>query len=225
MKRLTCCLASFGLLVFSGCAAKEAPVPRFAVALHAATEEGVPLAGVAFSIGKESVGATGENGQLNLALPGIEGTSVAVSAVCPEGFEAPPTLPALRLTKTRSLEGHAPQAIPFQVRCRKELVDLVVVVKAERGNRLPVLVDGKPVTMTDDDGIAHVLLRRSRSDGTLQVSLDTTGHPALKPLNPIRTFETHEQDAIVLFEQAFTSVRQAAPRVATPRRHVPVRIN
>ncbi len=218
-------LACVGLAAASGCAPKEAPVPRFAVALRAATEEGLPLAGVTFSIGKQGLGATGENGQLHLALPGIEGSSVAVTAACPEGFEAPATFPTLRLTKTRSLEGHAPQAIPFEVRCRKKFVDVVVVVKAERGARLPVLVDDKPVTTTDDDGLAHVLLRRSRSDGTLQVSLDTTARPALKPLNPARTFETHNQDGIVLFEQSFTTVRQAAPRVVAPRRHVPVRIN
>jgi hypothetical protein len=90
---------------------------------------------------------------------------------------------------------------------------------------LPVLIDGKPVTATDDDGIAHVLLRRSRAEAKVDVALDTTGRASLKPVNPARTYEINGRDAVVLFEQAFVTTPSTVTRAAAPRRHIPVRVD
>jgi hypothetical protein len=131
----------------------------------------------------------------------------------------------VRLTRTRSIDAKGAQALPVEVRCERRLSDVVVVVKAERGARLPVLIDGKPVTTTDDDGIGHVLLQRSRAERKVEVALDTTGRTSLKPVSPTRTYEIGGSDAVILFEPSFTLTQPAVARPAGPRRHIPIRVD
>lgn len=201
------------------------PNPPFKLELRAAAADGLPLAGVAFSLEGKPVGVTGADGRLVRELAGMEGASVRVAVICPADYQ-PPTQPApLRLTRTRSIEASAPQALPVDVRCERRQIDIVLVVKAEHGERLPVLLNGKPVATTDDDGIAHVLLRHERAQKSLEVAVDTTTRAALKPVSPSRTYELSGRDAVVLFEPTFVVAAPLPPRRSAPRRHVPVRVD
>ncbi|HXK18460.1 MAG TPA: hypothetical protein VNG33_11690, partial [Polyangiaceae bacterium] len=109
--------------------------------------------------------------------------------------------------------------------CQKRLSDVVVIVHADHGDSLPVLVDGKPVGVTDGDGVAHLLLRRPRSDKSLQLGLDTTNRTTLKPVNPSRTYQLSGRDAVVLFEPSFAVTAPFVARSSAPRRHIPVRVD
>ncbi len=215
-----------GLLGQLACSSPPPEAPPFTVELRASSAEGKPLAGVAFSIGTKSAGTTGEDGRVVRQVVGQEGSSLRVSATCPPEYEPAGQLPPLRLTRTRSIDAHKAQTLPVEVRCQRRVSDIVVVVKAERGGRLPVLVDGKQVTTTNDDGIAHVLLERTRSDKKLEVGLDTSGRGALKPVSPTRTYELAGRDSLVLFEQAFTLKPAPVARAAAPpRRRIPIRVD
>jgi hypothetical protein len=214
-----------GLTLLFGCSSKQPEPAPFTIELRALNGEGAPLAGVAFSLGKKTAGVTGTDGRVVQKVTGDEGSSLRVGVTCPASHDPPPELPVVRLTRTRSIDARAAQALPVEVRCERRQSDIVVVVKAERGPRLPVLIDGKPVTTTDDDGLAHVLLRRARAEKTLQVSLDTGGRTALRPVSPGRTYELDGRDAVVLFEQAFVTTTPAMARSTAPRRHIPVRVD
>jgi hypothetical protein len=204
---------------------KPAPAP-FKVELRAFNDEGAPLAGVAFSFDKKPAVLTGADGRVVQTVAGDEGASLSVNVICPANYDPPPQHPMVRLTRTRSIDARATaHTLPVEVRCERKQSDVVVVVKAERGGRLPVLIDGKPVATTDDDGLAHVLLRRARSEKTLQVSLDTGFRTALKPVSPARTYDLHGRDAVVYFEQTFVTATPTMARSTTPRRHIPVRVD
>lgn len=205
--------------------APASKVPSFSVELRATSQDGMPLAGVAFAIGGHAVGVTNTNGRLAHAVQGQEGSALKVAVTCPADFE-PPTQPTpLRLTRTRTIEDQAAQPLTVDVRCQKRLSDIVLIVHAEHGERLPVLVDGKPVGTTDSEGVAHVLLRRPRGDKSVQLGLDTTGRTALKPLNPSRTYQLNGRDAVVLFEPSFVVTAPFVARSSAPRRRIPVRVD
>jgi hypothetical protein len=104
--------------------------------------------------------------------------------------------------------------------------EVVLVVHTQPGRALPVLVDGKLSSMTTSDGLAHVLLRIDRSVRTLNAKLDTGTAPKLRPKSPSRTFDLSGNDAILIFDQNF-STRLVAPiskEPPKPQRHVPERV-
>ncbi len=219
----------FAVLLGCQSACSSAPPPdaasKFGLELRALTEEGTPLAGVGLTAEGQPLGFTGRDGRLTHDFRGVEGRSVRVVVTCPEEFEQPEQPAPLRLTRTRAVGTQAAQPLTLDVRCQKRLNDIAVVVHADRGDHLPVLVDGKPVATTDDEGIAHVLLRRPRGTSAVQLGLDTTSRRALKPVNPTRSYDLHGRDAIVLFEPSFVVSKPQGPRTAAPRRHIPVRVD
>ena len=214
-----------------GClsACSSAPIPdeasRFALELRAVTEEGTPLARVGVAADGQQLGFSSDDGRLARDLHGVEGSSVRVSVTCPPEYEQPEQPPPLRLTRTRSVGTQAAQPLTIDVRCQKHLSTIALVVRAERGERLPILVDGKPIATTDDDGVAHVLLRRPRGEKAVQLGVDTSSRSALKPVNPTRSYELHGRDAIVLFEPSFVVNKPQGPRFSAPRRRIPVRVD
>jgi hypothetical protein len=225
MRNVVELVAAAGLAVLLGCSSgKPAPVP-FTIELRALSDDGAPLAGVAFSLGKKTAGLTGTEGRVVQKVAGDEGSTLRVGVTCPVDYDPPGQLPVVRLTRTRTIDAREAQPLPVEVRCERRQSDIVVVVRADRGSRLPVLIDGKLVTTTDDDGLAHVLVRRARTEKKLDVALDTTGRASLKPVNPARTYDISGRDAVILFEQTFVATPPAVARAVAPRRHIPVRVD
>jgi hypothetical protein len=224
---MKCLTFVFVLSCLSACS--SAPIPdeasKFGIELRAVAEAGTPLAGVGLAAEGQQLGFTGSDGRLTRDVRGLEGSSLRVSVSCPAEYEQPEQPPPLRLTRTRAVGTQAAQPLTLDVRCQKRLSTIAIVVHAERGERLPILVDGKPIATTDDDGIAHVLLRRPRGDKAVQLGIDTSSRSVLKPVNPTRSYELHGRDAIVLFEPSFVVNKPQGPRIAAPRRHIPVRVD
>lgn len=212
-------------LASAACATKQLPPEPYRVELRASASDGAPLAGVELSINGKAAGTTGADGRLLRDITGPEGTLLRVGAKCPPDSEPQSELPALRLARTKSIGASKSQPLTAEVRCWPTHRDVVVVVKADRGGRLPVLIDGKPVATTDDDGTAHVMLRRAAGEGRVEVSLDTASQASLKPVSPSRTYDLAGRDAVVLFEQSFSTVAPKVARAAPVRRHIPVRVD
>jgi hypothetical protein len=217
-------LASLIAMSPLACGTPPASNESFTLELRGVADDGSPLAGVSFS-GSKPWGVTGKDGRLTQRLAAPESAAIAITATCPPDYKDAPRLPPVRLTKTRRIDDHRTQAIPVEVRCERRESELLVVVRAERGGRLPVVVDGQPLVSTDDDGIAHVLLRRPRAAGTVEVSLDTSSRPELKPRSPSRTYQVGGADTVLLVDQAFVPQSQAVARSVSPRRHIPVRVD
>lgn len=224
--KTTSLLISLLALASVACATKKLPPEPYRVELRASTSDGAPLPGVEISINGKGAGTTGADGRLLRDVTGAEGTLLRVAAKCPPDSEPQSELPALRLARTKSLGASKSQPLTAEVRCSPTHRDVVVVVKADRGARLPVLIDGKPVATTDDDGVAHVMLRRAAGEQKVEVSLNTASQAGLKPVSPSRTYDLAGRDAVVvLFEQSFSTVAAKVSKTAPVRRHVPVRVD
>jgi hypothetical protein len=223
--RTTSLLLSLLAVVNAACATQKPPPEPYRVELRAAASDGRPLAGVELSINDKVAGTTGVDGRLLRDVTGAEGTLLRIGAKCPPDSEPQSELPSLRLARTKSISASRSQPLTAEVRCSPTHRDVVVVIKAERGPRLPVLIDGKAVATTDDDGTAHVMLRRAAGEGKVEVALDTASQASLKPVSPSRTYDLAGRDAVVLFEQSFSTSAPTVTKSAPVRRHIPIRVD
>jgi len=203
----------------------------FKVALKGATEGESPLSGVIFSVDDRPLGATDTAGVLTTEFNGSAGQVVELRGTCPQGYETSEALVTLRLAHTRPLSGSAGAEEPLsaKITCTRKLSEVAVVVHAEGGSGLPVIVDGVARATTDEAGNAHVLLALDRTVPSVRVGIDTTSNASLMPQHPSRTFELHGKDAVLIFDQTLTA--RARPRVAAPAarkpasRHIPQRLH
>lgn len=218
-------------LALSSCGGTTAG-PRlksFHVELSASNDDGEPLGGVAFSAGERALGESDANGQLGVDVSAVEGQSIPITAACPDGYVDPERPAMLKLTQVRRVSDNDAAALSVEVVCTKKLRDVVLVVRAANAPFLTVEVGGKPIGKTDASGYAHFLLQPGREARSLSASLATVDAPFLRPQNPTRIYDLDGRDAILLFEQSFTSERRttkkrvASTRVVAPK-HVPYRI-
>jgi hypothetical protein len=178
-----------------------------------------PVAGATVLQKGAPVGVSGEDGLIHLRTTGSEGQMLAFRVSCPEGHTSPsePLSIVLRRLRERT---RSPE---YAAHCAPTLRTLVVVVRAENAAALPIRHLGNEVGRTDEQGVAHVLLR-APPDESIELVLDTSGHPRLRPQLPTARFDVGPQDALHLFEQRFEW--EPAPRRARgPRREGrPIRI-
>jgi hypothetical protein len=160
----------------------------------------------------KAVGVSGEDGVIHLRTTGSEGQMLAFRVSCPEGH----TSPSEPLSVVLRRLGEQARAPEYAAHCAPTLRTLIVVVRAENAAPLPIRHLGHEVGRTDDDGVAHVLLR-APPDESVELVLDTSDHPRLRPQSPTARFDVGPQDALRLFEQEFR--RDAPPkRPRGPRR-------
>lgn len=219
-------LVSAASISACGGTATPAPVQSYQLRLTAKTDDGDPLEGVRFTTGKRALGVTNGSGALEITLMGSEGQSLPIAAACPMGFVGPERSPALRLATTRAIGSAGTQPIPFETTCTRTLRDVVVVVHAGKGDRLPVMIEGQPKADTDTDGNAHVLLQLPRDARSVNVALDTSTRKQLRPVNPVRVFELDGRDAILIFAPELTeSQPHFVPTQPKAPRHIPYRLD
>ena len=211
------------------CGSKEtaSAASRFAIEVQVNNDDGDAQSDATIVIGNRQLGRTGTDGALKSELSGAEGQSMPVTVRCPEGFTGPERPLAIRLTHTRRIDLNGFQPARLEVTCARDVHDVIIVVRAQGGAELALNVDGKPAGTTDGDGIAHVLVHASRDVKALNVSLDTSSRPELKPKNSSRTYELAGSDAILLFDQSLVSTPKPAYRSGQPRprKHIPYRVD
>ncbi len=194
------------------------------VTLVATSELGEPLAGVPWSLSGRVLGQTGAGGELSQRLAGPEGRVVTLSATCPAGYQESPAVVQARLKSAYDLSGKA-EPTKYDAVCARVQVDVVLVVHTSGVAGIPVRVDGRAVAVTDEHGTAHIYLPSPRATKRVDVTLETSGLPTLSPASPSRSFELHSRDAILVFEQAFSSSRPRSFRSRPRRTRIPDRID
>jgi hypothetical protein len=197
----------------------------FEVELRVRNDDGEPLAGAAWNTGPSALGETGPDGGLRLTLRGREGQSMRTAITCPTGYVAPDAVPEVRLTHARRVSDKQAQPVTVEAVCSRISRDIVLVVHAERGPALPLLVDGKAAGATDADGNAHVLLRVDRAVRKLDVAVDTSGRSDLTPKNPARSFELDGRDGVLVLAESFSQTPAAKTRSQGRPKYVPYRVN
>lgn len=204
-RRLRPCRIGLLLLVIAGCQKPVVPAP-YEFSLHAESD-GAPLAGVRFSRDKRELGITGSSGDVLASVVGEAGSSVQFTAECPEGYQSPsaPVLATLHRESRRPV---------FKVDCSATTRRVVIAVRAANGADLPIMYLGQAVGRTDSSGAGHIALRVPAYD-SVQLALDTSARPRLKPQNPTANFTVTNQDQLFVFDTQFVSDGpRAAPRVA-----------
>lgn len=225
-RRLAALLVSVAAL--SGCGGTEAPRPTFRALFDVTTETGEPVMGAKIFVGDRAAGSTGNDGRLVADFPAIEGDTLDLSVRCPETLVDPTAVPPLTVVSTHTVEG-ANSATPMKRTfvCARAEREIAVVIRAPKGANLPVLVDGKQVATTNEDGNAHIVITRLPTDGPVSVQLDTSAQPALVPKSPRREIPNRGEDKLVLLDQEFSL--PSPPRSRPPRRppapRVPYRVN
>lgn len=199
------------LNALSGCAAGP-PARDHEVSVAVFGDPGQPLADVEISHGARPVGRTGDDGVLRLSLRGAEGRAVALDVHCPEGYRSPSQPLAIVLRRLAEDDLHP----EWRAYCEPLLRTLVIAVRAEHGPNLPVSMLGREVGRTDALGAAHVLVR-SPPDESVELVLDTSASPGLRPQNPSARFEVPAHDDVALLSQHFDAPRPIAVSHRRPR--------
>jgi hypothetical protein len=183
----------------------------FPITITARNEAQTPVSGVEISLAKQLLGTTDDAGSARLALHGPEGDTLPLNVRCPASYASPerPLLVGLRHLGDGSTRAR------FEVECFSLVHSVVVGIRAENGPRLPILHLKSVVGQTDEQGVAHVLLRASANE-QIALTLDTSKSPSLLPQSPTLDFATRDSDEFLLVGQKFT-VKQAAPRRVVPR--------
>ena len=196
----------------AGCARDvDRPAFEFSVLVES---DGEPLPGAVVQHDGIPLGTTGSRGAIGVRARGREGERLALDVLCPTGFRSPerPTLVTVRRTS------EAEQRTEYRVSCPPEKRKVVVAVRAQRGPNLPVKVLDQEVARTDGSGIAHVLLEGAPEE-ILELTLDTSAEPRLRPKSPTARFAVGSRDEIALLNQSF----ELAP-LPRARRQIPIRI-
>jgi hypothetical protein len=200
----------------AGCFDMASPRGRYEFAVRVESDPGTPLAGAVLSHGGRKLAVTGASGSVRLAAEGKEGESVAFHVTCPDGHRSPPT-PLAVLLRRLSEKNKRPE---YEVSCPPKARTVVVAVRAERGANLPVRYLDRELGRTDASGAAHVVLQ-AEPESTVELSLDTSAAPALRPQNPSARFEIGARDEVFSFVQSF---QVETPPAARSRARGPVRI-
>jgi len=205
-----------GLVAFAGCES-TAPKTSFDVAIAVTSDDGTPLSGVRVAGDEITLGTTGQDGVLLVAMRADDGTRMKVQPICPEGYDAASDGSLLVLRKFHGLEEGRGNELSLSLQCRPRERTAVLVVRSDGRADLPVLVDGVEVARTNAKGVAHLALRRP-SNSIVRVALDTTGHPRLQPQNPETPFAIGEADDILVLDQSFELAAKTAKKHRRPKR-------
>ncbi len=215
----------FGVLFGCSKTPKVPVVTEFKVEVHAESDDGNALKDVQVNASHHLLGRTNNAGQLSFPLFGIEGQSVSIDWVCPEGTVTLEQTRSIRLAHTKSVALGAKQPLKIDAICPRRSREVVVVVHADQGGSIPVLIDGKIATVTSSDGFAEVLLNVDRSIQSIAVGLDTSSRPNLKPKSPNRRYDISTSDSILIFDQKFNVLPPVRAIARKEARHIPYRID
>jgi hypothetical protein len=191
-------VALLGLAVGVGCSSVESASKPFGflVRVTSEPEEPVPLATL-FHEGV-ALGKTDAAGNFELEARGTDGESYLVEVRCPEQLHSPAKPLAILLRRLNEA-----QARPrYDVSCPPRTRKMVVAVRADRGPNIAVRRLGRELARTDSSGAALIALDVA-PDEPVDLTLDTTSSPWLKPKDPTQRFQIDDSDGLFTLNQAF----------------------
>jgi len=175
------------------------------------SDPGVPLEGVRIAVDGKRVGASSATGMLRASIASQLGSLVRIEHDCPEGYRDPVEPTTLRLHDNRSLRESTLPTMEIALRCPPSKRIAVIVVRAQNGAGLPVLLNDRIVGRTNAAGVAHVSTVTAPGS-ELNVRLDTSMQPLLAPRNPTRLLTVPDSHELFVIDQAFEISRRARRR-------------
>ncbi len=213
------------MTVFAACS-KESKPQFVMLEVEVTDEDARPVETAEVKVAKHSVGSTDRDGRLEVRLSGPEGRRVQVQVACPDGRIAEGgTSRDVEVRFLRKLDTTATSlaAIEAGFRCVFKTRKVVVLVRADGVAGLPVHTLGHPIAQTNSDGVAQAVIEGIPGD-EIEVTLDTTEKPELRPAMPGRRLTVPRQSQIVVFDQKFERrrskrrLRKRARKRPGPRR-------
>lgn len=214
------------VLVAAGCNnLQEPPPPPFQVVVSVQADKDVPLPGAVIQRNNQEIGKTDGTGKAMVTFIGSEGDQLEVWVKCPEGFDSPlkPTTVSLR-----RLSGDAKRLAEYPVTCPPSQRKVVVAIRADHGDNLPVKFLGRDIARTDAFGVATFMLEGKPGD-KLDFVIDTSekGNELLRPQSPTVSLVVDQKDNFYPMDQPFTKQSvtyvHAAPHRPTPIGPTPLR--
>jgi len=181
------------------------------------SDPGSPLAGARLLHSGRELGVADADGRVAVRAMGSEGERIDLEVACPTGFHSPES--ALSVTLRRAAgSGERPE---YFVACPPLTRKLVIAARLERGKNLPIRYLGREIARSDADGVAHLLVE-GESDKTVELTVDTSEQPELRPKSPSARFKIGARDDVVVLDQSFQTTKK--PVLHSQRPRGPVRI-
>jgi hypothetical protein len=199
-------------------AVHEVPPNGYDLVVHVESDPSRPLAGARVLHAGRELGVTAADGRVAVRATGTEGERVDFEVACPTGFRNPES--ALSVTLRHAAGGS--KRPEYFAACPPLTRKLVIAARLEHGVNLPIRYLGRELARSDADGVAHLLLE-GEADKTVELTVDTSEQPQLRPKSPTARFRIGDHDDVVLLAQTFQS--PAKPVLHVQRRPSgPVRI-
>jgi len=197
----------------------DPPSPTFDVVIHVDGDPGQPLSGATLIRDNRDVAATDATGNARLIIRGTEGMSFDYMIRCPIDYESP-TKPVTVVLRTMVDKNRPPE---YPVACAPQIRRVVVALRADGGQNLPVIYLKQRVAITDASGAATVLLNMRPGD-QFELGLDTSakGYERLRPQNPIQAFHVNPKDEVIPWNAKFTLEQGVVHHAAVRRGPTPL---
>jgi hypothetical protein len=211
--------ASFAATAMAALVACEPPPqpPPVTVFVRVVDESKAPVSDAEIGSQAQVIAKTDGDGRAQITVGGREGATYLVDVRCPDGYRSPEAP-----LEIRRLDNGSAAPPEYLTRCNRLRHTLVVNVRVTgTSGSLPVLHLGKPLTHTDAEGKARVVLEGDVFE-RVDLQLDTSDPAFAKvhPQNPTGSFEIPNRDGEITFEVKFTTDKKPPPKVV--RRSGPV---
>jgi hypothetical protein len=189
----------------------------YELVVHVESDPSRPLAGARVLHAGRELGVSAADGRVAVHAAGSEGERIDLELACPAGFRSP----EVPLSVTLRHATGANERPEYFSACPPLTRKLVIAARLEHGQNLPIRYLGRELARSDADGVAHVLLE-AETDKTVELTLDTSEQPQLRPKSPTARFRISDHDDVVVLAQTFQST--VKPALHSHRSNGPVRI-
>lgn len=212
------CLLALTLASLAACKPPPPPAP-VTVFVRVIDEAKEPVASAEIAAQSQVLSRTGGDGRAEITVGGREGATFLVEVRCPKGYRSPDA--PLEIRRLDNGTASSPEYLTRCARLRHKLVVNVQVTGA--GGALPVLYLGKPLTKTDAEGKARVVLEGDTLE-RIDLQLDTSDPMFAKvhPQSPTGSFEIRGRDEETTFDVKFTKDAKAPRKVVAKKGPVPM---
>ncbi len=203
------------LALLAGCNEEAA---RFPVVITALTDDGKPFPDLPISLGRAPAGKTDADGRLKMRVVGKEGQKITVGVTPPKGFRLSSPSNVLVLRRLADIEGGSGKPLPIEHVVKLSPLQRPYAVLVRIGiPGLPIETFGTQQAVTNSKGVASFLYTGAPGD-ELQVKIDTSQHPELRPQNPGTSFLLAQRSEAYVVKEHFTSFK------APVKHHKPVHV-
>jgi hypothetical protein len=191
---------------------------KFPVVITVVTDDGKPMPDLPVTIGRSPAGRTDAEGKLKVRVVGKEGQKLTVGVTVPKGFRAATPDSTLVLRRLAGVDESNGRPLPIEHVVKLSPLEREYAVLVRVGVAgLPILTFGTQQAVTNDKGVAMFLYRGAPGD-ELQVKIDTSAKPELRPQNPQSNFLLVAKPEAYVVKEKFTVYK------APVKHHKPVHV-